>query len=554
MLRVGSFIAGYRVERLLGTGGMGAVYLVANPELPRREALKLLSAELSRDAGFRARFVREAQVAARLEHPNIVSIYRRGETPDGQLWIAMQFVDGIDADAALARGQVSPQRAIHIVGEVGKALDYAHRHNVIHRDVKPANFLLSGPIGGEERVLLGDFGIARALDDASVTGTGTVLATLAYAAPEVIASQPVDGRADIYSLGCALFKMLTGKAPFAEAQGAAAVMMAHLMQPPPRVSEKADWLPSALDAVIATAMAKDPAQRFASGAQLAAAANEALRSPVGCPPAPLLPPGPPPVPSAQQHPPLPRRSFRSKVFAALAAVAIVAAVTITAIAWPSSESSRPTPTAPSTTSTTPSSTAPPISAAALPGLLLGPDELSGITGIPMQTLPITDVMADDTGAVSVRECVGAFWPGESTVYAESGWTAVRQQTALPQPGQGETTVVQAVVAFPSVAMAWKFLGGQSIKWHDCASRSIAVDTGAEKGQWTFGQSDYKGGMVTLTASRAGDNRSCGRVLSIRDNIVIDVQTMLSGNLATQTPDATAQSVAIANKVASKVSR
>ncbi|WP_131823506.1 serine/threonine-protein kinase, partial [Mycobacterium talmoniae] len=279
MLAVGSLIAGYRIERVLGEGGMGAVYLVANPELPRREAMKLLSAELSRDKGFRARFIREADVASQLDHPNIVSIHRRGQTEDGQLWIAMQFVDGTDADAALRAGQMTPERAVHIAGEVAKALDYAHRHNVLHRDVKPANFLLSGEVGPEERVLLGDFGIARAFDDASLTGTGQVMATVSYAPPEALSGATVDRRADQYSLGCALFRMLTGKTPFGDAGGQAAVMKAHLHQPPPRVSEIAGWLSPALDGVLATALAKDPGRRFASCSELAAAAKAALRQP-----------------------------------------------------------------------------------------------------------------------------------------------------------------------------------------------------------------------------------------------------------------------------------
>ena len=183
MLLPGAVVAGYRVERVLGAGGMGVVYLVANPELPRRDALKVLSADLSRDPDFRARFTREADVASMLDHPNITAIYRRGTTVDGQLWIAMQFVDGTDADAALRKGQMTPARAVHVITEVGKALDYAHEHHVVHRDVKPANFLLSGPVGPRERVLLGDFGIARALDDVSITVTGSVTATLATPRP-----------------------------------------------------------------------------------------------------------------------------------------------------------------------------------------------------------------------------------------------------------------------------------------------------------------------------------------------------------------------------------
>lgn len=256
MLTEGTQFAGYRIIRQLGRGGMGAVYLAANPTLPRHDALKVLSQELSRDPDFRTRFLREADVAAGLDHPNIVAVYNRGQTEDGQLWIAMQFVDGTDADAAQRSGTMSPQRAVHVIGEVAKALDHAHARQVVHRDVKPANFLLSGPIGPNERVLLGDFGIARALGDIGLTVTGAVLATVAYAAPEVLAGDPFDGRSDIYSLGCTLFRLLTGRAPFPGTNGMAAVMLAHLQQPPPRVTDLVPTLPPAMDAVIAIAMAK----------------------------------------------------------------------------------------------------------------------------------------------------------------------------------------------------------------------------------------------------------------------------------------------------------
>jgi serine/threonine-protein kinase len=218
VLSAGSLVAGYRIERVLGVGGMGTVYLAANPTLPRFDALKVLSPELSRDADFRARFTREADVAAALQHPQIVAVYNRGVTDDGQLWIAMQYVAGTDADDALRAGTMTPQRAVHITGEVAKALDFAHQRNVVHRDIKPANFLLSGPVGASEQALLGDFGIARALDDVSLTATGNVMATAAYAAPEVLSGLRFDGRADIYSLGCTLFRLLTGKTPFLREQ------------------------------------------------------------------------------------------------------------------------------------------------------------------------------------------------------------------------------------------------------------------------------------------------------------------------------------------------
>lgn len=164
----GTIVRGYRIERVLGAGGMGTVYLARHPELPRWDALKVLSPQFSRDAEYRARFEREANLAAALDHPNIVSIYNRGED-DGQLWIAMQYVNGIDAAAEAERNprSITPWRALHIVSEVGRGLDHAHRRGLLHRDVKPANFLLSMGDNGEERVLLTDFGVAKSTEDAN---------------------------------------------------------------------------------------------------------------------------------------------------------------------------------------------------------------------------------------------------------------------------------------------------------------------------------------------------------------------------------------------------
>lgn len=276
-LPAGTVIAGYRIERVLGAGGMGSVYLAWHPSLHRRDALKLLSAELSHDPQFRARFLREADLAATLDHPNIVTVYDRGQTPSGQLWIAMQFVDGTDAGAQLTAGCMSVPRAVHITVEVAKALDYAHSRKLLHRDVKPANFLLTGPVGDDERVLLADFGIARALDDATgLTGTGMMVATASYAAPETIEGRRVDHRADVYSLACSLFRMLTGRTPYAEYRGMSAILMAHLMQPIPQATQAAPWLPPAIDEVFVHALAKDPDRRFQSAGALAAAAADAL--------------------------------------------------------------------------------------------------------------------------------------------------------------------------------------------------------------------------------------------------------------------------------------
>ena len=277
--QVGEVVSGYRIEGVLGAGGMGTVYRAANPSLPRSDALKILSAELSRDDMFRTRFEREADFAAKLDHPNIVGVFARGQTEGGQLWIAMQYVAGTDAGEELASGGMTPLRAVHIIREVAKALDYAHRRGIVHRDIKPANFLLApDEHDDEERVFLADFGIARAFDDAvHLTTDGTVMASIAYASPEALEGRIVDHRSDIYSLGCALFTLLTRKSPFAGLPGGvAAIANAHMNAPAPRPTDVVPGLPHAINAVIAKAMAKDPAQRYQSARELAEAAAEAI--------------------------------------------------------------------------------------------------------------------------------------------------------------------------------------------------------------------------------------------------------------------------------------
>ncbi|WP_067711878.1 serine/threonine-protein kinase [Nocardia yamanashiensis] len=273
----GSVVGGYRVERLLGTGGMGSVYLARHPQLPRWDAIKVLSAEYSSDREFRGRFEREANLAATLDHPNVVSVYNRGEE-HGQLWIAMQYVEGIDAAQVMERdpGSMTVWRALHIVSEIGRGLDHAHRRGMLHRDVKPANFLLSAVDGAEERVLLTDFGVAKSTDDTNeLTQAGSFVATIAYASPEQLAGRAVDHRADIYGLACSFFKLATGRNPYPGTQPAV-VMMGHLSEPPPRITEVDPGLPAAVDEVLAVALAKDPDERFGSCHELTAALKSAL--------------------------------------------------------------------------------------------------------------------------------------------------------------------------------------------------------------------------------------------------------------------------------------
>ncbi|MBF6482306.1 protein kinase domain-containing protein, partial [Nocardia cyriacigeorgica] len=225
----------------------------------------------------RARFELEADHAARLEHPNIVAVYDRGHVAD-RLWIAMQYVPGTTAAELVRTGPVRPGRALHIVSEIGRALDYAHHRGVLHRDVKPANILLGPPPGPNEpeRVLLADFGIAKALDDATgLTRTGMFVASLEYAAPEQFGDSAIDDRCDIYALGCTFYALLIGRPPYS-GRSLAQLWQAHSRGPIPRPSRGRDGIPARLDPVVARALAKTPGERYRTCRAFVAAAAEAL--------------------------------------------------------------------------------------------------------------------------------------------------------------------------------------------------------------------------------------------------------------------------------------
>ncbi|OHT85205.1 serine/threonine-protein kinase [Mycobacteroides saopaulense] len=335
----GTVISGYQIERVLGRGGMGTVYLASNPNLQRSEALKILSAQASRDPAFRARFMREASLAASLDHPNIVTVHNRGETPEGDLWIAMQYIQGSDAHSESVNGRISLTRAVHIVSEVSKALDYLHARGLVHRDVKPANILISE---GDHRIMLGDFGVTRALDDSNtVTSAGNVTATIAYAAPEVLSGAAVDGRADVYALGCTLFRMLAGQPPFGSGASLPAIINAHLSAPPPRISQFAS-VPESMDALIAKAMAKNPADRYQSAGEFALAARQILADPAQHRQTVTQPvPTTTPRPLAQTAAPLAvadttRTLSKHKRIAAIAGAAIllIASAVVAVVIWP----------------------------------------------------------------------------------------------------------------------------------------------------------------------------------------------------------------------------
>ncbi|WP_267888387.1 serine/threonine-protein kinase [Nocardia yamanashiensis] len=282
MLEPGEKFAGYVIERELGRGGMGAVYLARHPRLPRWIALKLLNAEFHGDSETHARFEREADLAARLNHPGIVTVYDRG-VENGRLWIAMQYVDGVEAESVPVE-ELPPARAVEIVTATAEALDYAHRVGVLHRDVKPANILLARETREQQPgVLLTDFGIARLQEDnAQLTDSGAVMATLSYASPEQLSNQPVDSRSDQYALACTLFRLLTGSMPF-PATDPGAIVKAHLYDSPLPIASLRPGLPVGLDPVLARGLAKKPDERYRTCAEFAAAAWRAMEAAAGLP-------------------------------------------------------------------------------------------------------------------------------------------------------------------------------------------------------------------------------------------------------------------------------
>jgi predicted ATPase/class 3 adenylate cyclase/predicted Ser/Thr protein kinase len=273
-LAPGAMLAGYRVEHELGRGGMGVVYRATQVALDRPVALKLIAPELAADAAFRERFKREAKLAASIEHPNVLPVHEAGEI-DGILFVSVRFVEGHDASELVREGSVEPARALAVVRGVASALDAAHERGLVHRDVKPQNVLIE-PRGDGECAYLTDFGLAKlAVGEAGLTATGMLLGTVDYAAPEVIRGEPVDGRADVYSLGCLLYELLIGEVPFPR-EHEVARLWAHVHDEPPSLSDRRPGLPRPIDAVVARALAKQAGDRFASAGGLADAAAHAL--------------------------------------------------------------------------------------------------------------------------------------------------------------------------------------------------------------------------------------------------------------------------------------
>ena len=317
----GATFAGYTIVRLLGSGGMGEVYLAQHPRLPRRDALKVLPVSVSADNEYRQRYNREADIAAALWHPDIVGVHDRGEF-DGQIWISMDYVDGTDAGRMLRERYPDGMPRAEVVATVtavAQAVDYAHERDLLHRDVKPANILLAYPESGDQRILLADFGIARWVNDISgLTATNMTVGTVSYAAPEQLMGAHLDGRADQYGLAATAFHLLTGAPPF-QNSNPAVVISQHLSASPPAIGARRPEL-SALDPVLGKALSKDPNDRYERCADFARALAHRLDgAPTGDVATTLAPAATPPK----------RSLLRAGVIVpAILAVLLIAAITV----------------------------------------------------------------------------------------------------------------------------------------------------------------------------------------------------------------------------------
>ena len=453
-LTSGQTFAGYTIIRLLGSGGMGEVYLAQHPRLPRRDALKVLSADVSADADYRARFLREADLAATLWHPNIVSVHDRGED-DGQLWISMDFVDGLDLGRLLAdRYPVGMpiEDVARIVTAVASALDYAHKQGLLHRDIKPANIMMTHlDDDSEQRILLTDFGIARNVHEISgLTKTNMTVGTVAYCSPEQLLGEDIDGRADQYSLAATAYHLLTGSHLFPNSNPVV-VISHHLNVPPPALADSRPSL-AKLDPVLAIGLAKRPEDRFKRCSDFARALSEEINPGVPTSSAPTaaapratravdtMPPRADPLDrnglkeaSPESTPPIPtrgggigRRTTIGLIVGAIVIVAAVLAVAIPATLRHQSSPTTQTPTAqpvpnssqPVLTST--SSLVPSSSALARPtdytGLLIHATDIEApipFTGSPPTQNPngqpgVATTFKDDDGSHVIKDTIQVF--------------------------------------------------------------------------------------------------------------------------------------------------
>jgi serine/threonine-protein kinase len=529
---------------------MGEVWRAQDTETDRVVAIKLLPQYLSADEEFQQRFRREAHAAASLNNPHVIPIHHYGEI-DGQLYVDMRLIEGRDLQTVLAEGPLDPERAVRIVEQVARALHAAHKVGLIHRDIKPSNVL----IDADDFAYLIDFGIALTADETRMTKSGNMLGTFAYIAPERLDPKAdEDARVDIYSLACVLYEALTGDPPF-PGSTTAHLITAHLNTPPPRPSISRPDVPTQVDNVIATGMAKDPNRRYATTIELANAAREAITDPIARPtPAYAQPPAEqtsdprppaavtrqrqkPPTPAEQPYPvtdpgseqrtPSPHPRRRAGLIAIIVtAVAVVAASVVGVTSYVILRHRKPS--QPSTAQSTATTSDTAQSAVAQPnslnGLLLSVDQINtamGVTG--MSSVGTMTALTDNSFAVSDPACLPLSGAAEAKVYANSGYSAVRAQVVAKAQ---QNALNQAAVLFPSAQAASAFFAASTQGWQGCANRQFTLSANGNSQVNNVGPVSDANGTLSATVTPANSLGVCERALTAANDVVIDVTACL----------------------------
>ncbi|MDA4109729.1 serine/threonine-protein kinase PknH/PknJ [Mycolicibacterium holsaticum] len=573
-LAIGETFAGYKILRLLGSGGMGEVYLVQHPRLPRQEALKILRPDLSIDASFRERFIREADLSSGLRHANIVGVHDRGDY-EGQLWIAMDYIDGNDAGHLLNQkypGGMPVDLALPIITAVASALDYAHKQGLLHRDVKPANIIIANPDGEEASVFIADFGIARPLEDISgITTTNMTVGTVAYSAPEQLMGEPMDGRADQYALAATTYHLLTGSQLFPNSNPAV-VISRHLNSPAPALADLRPELAS-LDPVLAIGLGKNRDDRFATCADFARTLVEQSRHGAPAPAAPTAQAlvqrpahGKPRRALTAPVVPIVRRGVVRRWLLPLGALVLVA--TIGVIVWHPWDSRRDESTTDSGAGS--ATTAPadnPTSSAVTPGrptmpasavatvLLTAPEISNVLSGIEVSGDPGNTYSAilkldgssygpsDHAREVDPPTCASVVFTGDQSAYGNTKVEAMKTESFSPGPNavgnEGPWQLQQTTAVFPSAESANSFLVDQQRQWATCSTPAnppspnfpdidVSVVFGYENGRsFILGNVERIEDMIVI--SMASNDplwgaHACQQVLGVRDNVVAEART------------------------------
>lgn len=540
----GSPFGRYRLLQLLGRGGMGEVWRAFDTETDRVVAVKVLLEEFANDTAYQQRFRREARAAAALNEPHVVPIHNFGDI-NGRLYVDMRLIQGQDLESILRRGPLNPGRAVAIVAQIASALHAAHRTGLIHRDVKPSNIL----VAADDFAYLIDFGIARAESDQGLTNTGTTIGTWAYMAPERFTSGIVDSRSDVYALACVLHQTLTGQQPY-PGDSVEQQIAGHMAVPPPRPSLVRRDLPTDMDRVIASGMAKDPAQRYPTTTDLARAASAAITVPTRrvppTRPAPAYTPpayAPPAYVAGPTRPaPAPPAPWWRRPVPALSAaagvLAVVIAVVVALVGFGGNESDvaakvpdPPRATKARTSSQTTTTTRPPPN---IDSLLLGAPELNAIMGATDMTVTKGgDGLLDDEELVDPPECRAAALIVGKVTFEGTPVLDSRYQVVSNIASAGGHSVFEHVVLAESASAAKSYFDAQARIWSGCQNRRVTTTNKLSGQSATYEYLGFTQGDRVISLVQTLNGWTCQRTLGVRGGYLADVSACAAGSVTDQ---------------------